>query len=427
VTRAASPKLAAYAALGGLGLLAALVTGRPELAAMALPFLAVVAAALVLAADPGLEVETVLDRNRVLEGDEVGVELRLAAERPAQRVEVLLALPPALTVADGRNPAATHVSPARPTTLELRLCPDRWGVFDLGELHLRARDLFGLFVWTSHVREQSPDTSLRVYPRPEALPSLLRPAETQLSSGDELSRRRGEGIEFADLRPFAFGDRVRRVNWRASARRGELWVNEQHPERNTDVVLFLDSFTEARRGAHGTIEPAVRAAAALAERYLRRRDRVGLVSFGGMLRWLVPGTGPAQLYRIVDALLDTRILLSYAWKSIDIVPVRTLPPQALVIALTPLLDERAVGALLDLRARGFDLAVVEISPLPFVDPGRGRAGGVAYRLWKLRREALRAEYLAAGAAVAEWRDGEPLAVALEEVTAYRRHARLARV
>jgi uncharacterized protein (DUF58 family) len=426
VTRTASPKLAAYAALGGLGLLAALVTGRPELAAIALPFLAVLGAAAVLAADPELEVETTLDRDRILEGDEVGVAIRLTASHPVQRAELLLTVPPALEVVEGRNPAVSYTSARRPAALDLRLRADRWGVFHLHDVHLRARDLFGLFVWTSHVRGHSPDMALRVYPRPEALPQLLRPAETQLFSGDELSRRMGEGIEFADLRPFAFGDQVRRVNWRASARRGELWVNEQHPERNADVVIFLDSFAEVRQGAHGTIEPAVRAAAALAERYLRRRDRVGLVSFGGTLRWLVPGTGGTQLYRIVDALLDTRILLSYAWKSIDIVPVRTLPPQALVIALTPLLDERAVGALLDLRARGFDLAVVEVSPLPFVDPGRGRARRVAFRLWQLHRDALRAEYLAAGVPVVEWRDGEPLAAPLEEVTAFRRHARLAR-
>ena len=60
MTRAASPKLVAYATLGGLGLLAALVTGRPELAAIALPFLAVLGAALVLAADPQVEVESML-------------------------------------------------------------------------------------------------------------------------------------------------------------------------------------------------------------------------------------------------------------------------------------------------------------------------------------------------------------------------------
>ena len=176
-------------------------------------------------------------------------------------------------------------------------------------------------------------------------------------------------MEFADLRPFMFGDRVRRINWRASARRGELWVNEQHPERNVDVVLFVDSFAEVRRGSASTLDLAVRAAATLAARYTKRRDRVGLVSFGGYLRWLEPGGGLVQLYRIVDALLDTEITLSHAWKEIDHVPTRTLPPQALVVALTPLLDERSIRALLDLRGRGFDLDVIELSPARVRRPG----------------------------------------------------------
>ena len=89
-----------------------------------------------------------------------------------------------------------------------------------------------------------------------------------------------------------------------------------------------------------------------------------------------------------------------------ILPVRTLPPQALVLALTPLLDERAVRALLDLRARGFDLAVIEISPVPFVDAGRPASSTTSrYRLWLLRREALRARYLRLGVPVVEWQRG----------------------
>ena len=97
-----------------------------------------------------------------------------------------------------------------------------------------------------------------------------------------------------------------------------------HPERNTDVVIFLDTFVEARREDAGTLDLAVRAAATLAERYLAHRDRVGLVVFGGILNWLTPATGIVQRYRIVDALLDAEILLSYAWKDIDVVPRRTL-------------------------------------------------------------------------------------------------------
>ena len=185
-------------------------------------------------------------------------------------------------------------------------------------------------------------------------------------SGNEVSRRKGEGIEFADIRPRGPGDPLNRINWRASARRNELWVNESHPERNTDVIIFVDSFAEARLGEASTLDLAVRATSAVADAYVRRRDRVGLISFGGILRWLAPGTGLVQLYRVVDALLDTQIVLSYYWKEIDVIPRRMLPPSSLVIALSPLLDQRSVGALLDLRARGYDLAVIDVSPVPFV-------------------------------------------------------------
>jgi uncharacterized protein (DUF58 family) len=263
--------------------------------------------------------------------------------------------------------------------------------------------------------------AVRVYPGEAEVRRLLAPRDTQSSSGNEVARVKGDGIEFADIRPFVAGDRIRRINWRASARRGDLWVNEAHPERNTDVILFLDSFAEARLGGRGTLDLAVRAAAAIAGQYLARRDRVGLVGFGGILRWLLPGSGIVQAYRIADALLDTEIVFSYAWKDVEILPRRTLPPQALVLALSPLLDERGVSALLDLRARGYDLAVVDVSPLPFAPPGP-QLDELAHRVWRLQRDALRYRYERAGVAVAEWREGEPLQVAIEEVRSYRRHA-----
>ncbi len=219
---------------------------------------------------------------------------------------------------------------------------------------------------------------------------------------------------------------MRRINWRASARRGDLWVNEQHPERNADVVLFLDTFAEVRTGGRGTHDMAVRAAVSLAHRYLQRKDRVGLVSFGGFLTWLLPSSGTLQLYKIVDSLLQTDIVLSFASRGVDVLPPRTLPPKALVLALTPLLDPRSAGAMLDLRARGFDLVVVEVSPVPFVQPADDALSQLSYRVWKLSRAALRARYEQAGVPVVEWREGQPLNVPLEEVAALRRFAGPAR-
>ena len=421
MTQRVSPRLTAYAALAAAALLAGLALGRVELVAVAAPFALAAVVAPALAREPRLEAAFALERDRALEGDVVPATLSLTADRP-ERVDVLLPLPAELATARA-NPRAVSLDPGEARVLDFPLTCTRWGAFVLGPALVRARDRLGFYSWEARIGDTAP---LRVYPSVETLHALLPPLETQVFIGNQVSRTKGDGIEFADIRAWEPGDRPRRINWRATARRGELWVNEQHPERNTDVVLFLDTFTDARSRDRGTLDLTVRAATTLAHRYLERKDRVGLVSFGGYLSWLVPASGSHQLYRIVDSLLQMDIVLSYAMRDVDVLPPRSLPPKALVLALTPLLDTRTAPALLDLRARGFDLVVVEVSPVPFVDPGRDELERLSYRMWRVAREAQRMRYRQAGIPVVEWQDGVPLNVPLEEVSAFRRYAGPAR-
>jgi uncharacterized protein (DUF58 family) len=425
MTPSASPRVTAYAALTALFLLAALALRRPEPTLLALPFALTLALGLRLSRRPELRVWLSLDRDRALEGDEVAVEMIVATDRPIERLELQLALGPGLEVVSGQAAQSLRLGWEDERTLTLTLRCTRWGNYEVGDLRVRARDRSaGLLVWEDRLDRTS---SLRVYPAPETLRRLVQPVATQPSTGNEVARQKAQGLEFADLREFAPGDRVRSINWRASARRERLIVNDRHPERNADVILFLDTFEDARTGGRSTLELAVRATSTLATRYLERRDRVGLVSFGGVLRWLTPAMGAGQRYRIVDALLESEIVFNYAWKDVSVIPARTLPAQALILAVSPLLDERAVEALADLRARGYDLAIVEVSPVAFAEPGPSEPDRLAHRLWLLRREELRARYERIGVAVATWDDERPLEVSLEGVRAYRRHARLARV
>ena len=369
MTRSPSPKVGAYAGLAALGLLAAVALRLPELVLLAAPFAVVATAQRVSGAHT-------THRGRGRARPRARPRRRIArrldpvrAGEAVERLDVLLELPAGLELEDGDNPSTLRLVEGGERLLSLRLRCARWGAFRVGRIHLRAHDHFGMFRHEVTIDARQP---LKVYPTEEAVRTLLRPSETQVFSGNHVARQKAEGIEFADIRQFVAGDRVRHVNWRATARRGELWVNEHHAERNADVVIFLDVFAEARRGERSTLDPALRAAASLAARYLRQRDRVGFVSYGGMLNWLLPATGARQLYRIVDAMLDTQIILSYAWQDLVVVPrAHPSPRQALVLALTPLLDDRAATALLDLRARGFDLIVIEISPLALVVPKQG--------------------------------------------------------
>jgi uncharacterized protein (DUF58 family) len=418
VTGHTSSRLPAYAALAAAGLVAGLAVGRVEPVALAAPFVLALVAA-VAGREPEVSVRLSLERDRALEGDEVTATIELLSEDTVDRFELLVPLPPGVRV-EGGPARAVLLDPREERTVELTLHCERWGNFTVGPLLVRARDLLGLRSWEAAVGEAH---ALRVYPSEETLQSLVPPLETQVFAGNQVSRARAEGIEFADLREWQPGDAVRRVNWRATALRGELWVNEQHPERNTDVVLFLDTFTEVRAQGRSTNDRAVRAAATLAHGYLQRKDRVGLVGFGGVLSWLVPESGTRQLYAIVDTLLASDIVHSYAWRDVDVLPPRTLPAKALVLALTPLLDDRTAAALLDLRARGYDLIVVEVSPLELLEPAPGSSLALAHRLWRLQREALRWRYEQVGVPVVNWREGVPLAAALEEVNAFRHLAK----
>jgi uncharacterized protein (DUF58 family) len=423
VTRRASPRLAVYGFLSAVGLAGALGARRPELAALVAPFALVLALAALADRPPRIGAWLSLPGERALEGDVLDATLTLRAAEGVSRVEAYFVLSPTLLVSDGTLPASRRLRPDEDEEIRVSLRCGRWGSHEVGDIRLRAHDLLALFAWEGRVARTQ---RLRVYPRPEALRRLVAPLATQAAIGNEVARTKGDGLEFADLRPFVPGDRVRSVNWRASARRADLVVNERHPERNADVVIFLDTFVDARRADESLLDRAVRATSTLASHYLERRDRVGLVALGGTLRWLQPAGGLVQRYRLIDALLETEVVFTYAWKDANIIPARTLPPRALILAVTPLLDPRGIGALLDLRARGRDLVVVEVSPFDLVEPGPSVDDQLAYRLWRLRREELVSRFTRLGVAVARWNGSESLAPRIEEVTAFRRHAGLAR-
>jgi uncharacterized protein (DUF58 family) len=405
--------------LAAAALLAAVVLGRPELVCLAVPFALFLAVGAARLPAPDLALALALDPGRVVEGDATELRVDARSTSGVARLE-LRPLLPSLLDWTGPPPPTFPLAAGSARSFALPVRCTRYGAYRVGACEVRAFDRFGLVVDYEAVEAALP---LRVYPGAERLKHLLEPAQTQPYAGNQVARVKGDGIEFADIRPFAPGDRVHRINWRASARRQALQVNESHPERNADVVLFLDTFAEARNAEVGTLDRAVRAAAALAHGYLGRRDRVGVVGFGGVVRWLQPSMGRVQLYRIVETLIETEIAFSYAWKRIDLLPPRTLPPQSLVLALSPLLDGRVLDALTDLRARGFDLAIVDVSPFGLVQPLRGEGGALAFRLWRLWRSTLHDRYRQLGVPVVDWREGTDIVTAIEEVRAYRRHAR----
>ena len=422
MTASLSSRVRGLLALVGGAMVAGLASGRPELVVVAVPMLLLVGVGLAISTEPVLTVTITPDHCRLIEGATATATATVRNDGTgAIDVEVALARTRHVVV-EPPGPVLIHLEAGRSLSLTFDVRPQRWGAHSVGPMLVRARDPLGVRVWDAQLGSRA---TLRSFPREQHLRQLVAPLWTQPFLGAHVARARGSGIEFADIRPFSAGDQVRQVNWRATARRGALYVTDRHPEHASDVVLLLDTFAEARDGASGTLDLAVRAAASLARAHLARRDRVALVDFGGTLHWLEPAFGTTQLYRIVDALLASDIAFSYAWRAVESIPRRVLPSGALVVAITPLLDERSIRLITDLRTRGRDLTVVEVSPIPHTEPGPTAGDEVAHRLWALEREALRMRLQAMGVGVTVWDERSQLEVGLEGVNAFRRSARLA--
>jgi uncharacterized protein (DUF58 family) len=333
----------------GWALFLAVLTGRVELAIVAVPMVFALVAGRRTAGPVDWRIDRTLSATRLLEGECVTVTVTLRAESPLPLVELLEPLPPRVGLERGSNHAFFTLRKGREArwTFELR------GVgrqhLRLDGPHVRLWGPLGLAAAESH--RPAPAT-VAVYPRHAPIRHPPRPLRTQTFVGNYVSPTQGEGIEPGDIRPFAPGDQIRHVNWRATLKLGLLHVTQHHRERNTDVVLLLDTLSEVGPDGETVVDVAARGAAALAAAYLARKDRVGLIEYGGQPRWVRPGAGRAHLERLLASLLSASVVFTYVHRALDLVPPRILPPQALVVALSPLLDRRFVRAATDLGLAG---------------------------------------------------------------------------
>jgi uncharacterized protein (DUF58 family) len=406
-------RLTTYA---GLALVGGVLTGRVEIVVLGVAASAVLAYGL-LRRTPTLDVTIGVSQDRVHEGDDVQVTVSLTASGIVDSATVGIVLPPGLTVVTGA-PAATVSVPegmVRDVTLTVR--PWRWGVYQVGPAIVTA---YGPGRLTATL-VNADAVPLRVLPQPYPFAASSEHPFTRVLSGSHAARASGEGIEPVGVREYLPGDALRRVDWRVTARRGVLHVTEARPERNAEVVLFLDTFVDRGPAGATTLDVAVRSAVGIAEHYLRSMDRVGLVGFGGVMRWLTADSGRLQRYRVIEHLIGTGVIQTYAAKDVSVLPARTLPPRALVIALSPLLDTRATTALVDIARRGFGLVVVDTSPRPLLPAAPTWSRDLAQRIWLVERDALLHRLAEVGVPVVPWAGPGTLDVVLGEVA--RLHAR----
>jgi uncharacterized protein (DUF58 family) len=420
---------AAYGRAVGTGaalLLGAVLLRRPDLVVLAAPLL--VGAALALAARPSAAPAVRLSgpQQALLEGGTVTVTATVSAPDGLDVAAVVLALPLWLDPQRGPVPPASAVPVAAgtPAAVDFRLRTRRWGRRQVGPATLHASAAYGLLAWPP-VPSESVATATWPLREEFGAGDVVPRAEGLV--GGHPSRRPGEGSDVAGVRPFVAGDRLRRVNWRVTGRTGTLHVTSTYADRDTEVLLCLDSRQDLGRSPDSSLDTGVRAAAAVAEHYLRAGDRVGLVDLGQRYRQVPARTGRGHLVRLLDVLLDARSAEDGA---------RAAPPagelagrigaDALVVLLTPLATDASLHTVAELAQAGRSVLVVDTLPAGLRPDPRGEYTELAFRLWRLRRDADLRRLAELAVPVVPWRGAGSLDLVLRDVQRAARAPRAAR-
>lgn len=238
-----------------------------------------------------------------------------------------------------------------------------------------------------------PATEVRVRPRPSPGGGQLQLPHPIGLVGVNRSTSRGSGSEFADVRAYRAGDRLRAIHWPRTARTGQLHVRDNYAEQDAAVLVVVDG-----SGGRQSWQRGLQAAATVAEFFIRHGDRVALVVLGaGRPAYLPYGAGQRQYHRIAD-------VLSTAREPAASEPPRQvrLPVQAgcTVFVVSSVLTEVAPAVAVTLAQRG--LPVIVLDTVPDTDGLIEPVDRLAMRLRLLERRRVTDRLTQAGAQVSAW-------------------------
>jgi uncharacterized protein (DUF58 family) len=283
------------------------------------------------------------------------VQLRLAngSAWPLQ-LELFDGIPNALDALG--MPRKLRLAPGIAADLRYQVKPKERGAHRFEACHLRLTS--PLKLWRRNLRG-GPETLVRVFPNFAAVRKYAQLATSHRLAqlGIHRKRRRGEGMEFHQLREYREGDSLRQIDWKATARMRRLISRDYQDERDQQVVFLLDCGRRMRTrdGELSHFDHTLTAVLLTAYVALREGDAAGLLTFAGEERWLPPRKTGAAL----DELLLTLYDLQPAAVATDYLAAARLfltrvRKRSLVILVTNLRDEEddtLLPALQLLRAR----------------------------------------------------------------------------
>lgn len=162
--------------------------------------------------------------------------------------------------------------------------PVKRGKYNFGSLNIFVRSFLGM---VERRYRASQDFEAKVYPSVKQMRHLELKVFTSsnLNQGVKKIRRLGNNQEFEQIKNYVQGDDFRKINWKATSRRGALMVNQYQDEKSQSVYSIIDKSRVMKMPFNGMslLDYAINASLVISNIALRKDDKVGLMTFSDKL------------------------------------------------------------------------------------------------------------------------------------------------
>jgi len=240
-------------------------------------------------------------------GDENPVTLQLKSSFPFQlKIEIIDEVPSQFQKRDFY--IKSHIGAGKRKNFNYFLKPLSRGEYEFGQTRVIAGTLLGL---VQRRFSAGNEQMLPVYP------SFISMRKFELMSisnrlediGIKRIRKIGQHSEFDQIREYVPGDDSRTLNWKATARKGALMVNQYQDERSQQVISLLDMGRVMEMPFEGMalLDYAINASLVISNTAMLKHDKAGLISFSNQLHSLVPpDRRGGHMQRILETLYNQK-------------------------------------------------------------------------------------------------------------------------
>lgn len=250
-------------------------------------------------------------------------------------VEIIDELPPQFQVRNRKE--HLQMPSGKKQSLHYELKPHNRGTFDFGNVICYASSPLKL-LQRRCINEET--RTVKVYPSSKQLRQfqLLALSDNSQFIGSRHIKKLGASLEFEQIREYVTGDDIRNINWKATARKGSMMVNNYVDARSQQIYCIIDKGRTMKMPFDGMtlLDYAINAALIFLNIAIQKQDRAGLVTFSAKINDVIPAErNHTQISKINEALYkQTTDFMDSSYEDLTVHLFRKLSQRSFLLLFT---------------------------------------------------------------------------------------------